>query len=307
MSTFTMVERPELQESLLEVLRRPHELRDVGSIVIASYNAYNLFDDESDRPTPRAQMKALAEVILDLNPDVIAFAEVQNERVIRTLFRSFVNPELDPRDKYDGFVCLAGNDRRGINVALVTRLSVRGTMTFHDREFDRSDGRTPVKFSRDLLGVKIQITPNPAHSYLHFAAHLKSKIFGERAEKKRGMEASEIVNILTEATFAPTPFISQDVIVTGDMNDDPDTRVIDLLKADGRLSDTLADVDPNYTYPTRINADKPGHRSYPPTRLDYLFASPTMAPRLSELTIHRTDAANRASDHYPISAVMRVG
>ncbi len=306
MSTFTMVERPELQESLLQVLRRPHELRDVGSIVIASYNAYNLFDEKSETPTPREQMKALAEVILTLNPDVIAFAEVQNEGVIRSLFRRYVNPELEPRDKYDGFVCLAGNDRRGINVALVTRLSVRGTLTFHDREFDASDSKTPVKFSRDLLGVKIQITPNPAHSYLHFAAHLKSKIFGERAEIKRGMEASEIVNILTEATFAPTPFIGQDVIVTGDMNDDPDTRVINLFK-DGQLTDTLASVQPNHTYPTKIHAETPGHRKYPDTRLDYLFASPSMAARLSELTIHRTAAADRASDHYPISAVMRVG
>jgi endonuclease/exonuclease/phosphatase family metal-dependent hydrolase len=300
MSAFTLVQRPELQSSLLQVLRRPSELRaNVESIRLASYNVHNLFGKKSKTPSAPAQFRALAEVILDIAPDVIGFAEVESEQVIRSLFSEYVNPELDKRDKYDGFVCLAGNDRRGINVALVTRLSVRGSMTFHDREFDSADGEKSVKFSRDLLGVEIQITPDKRHSYLHFVAHLKSKMFGAPSEIKRGLEAEEIVDILTAGTFGAPPFITQDLVLTGDMNDDPGTRVIDILGAHEQLTDVLAGVEPNYTYPT--------HTKYAKTRLDYVFASPSMAKRLSAPTIHRSDAADRASDHYPISAVMRVG
>jgi endonuclease/exonuclease/phosphatase family metal-dependent hydrolase len=47
-------------------------------------------------------------------------------------------------------------------------------------------------------------------------------------------------------------------------------------------------------------------RRYPSTRLDYLFASAAMKPRVSRLQIRRDEPADAASDHYPISAAVRV-
>jgi len=305
MTTLTLVERPELKESLLQTLRRPSQLRAVPEIRIASYNAYNLFDKESERAASAAQMRALGSVILGIRPHVIAFAEVENEQVIRRLFSTYVNSELDDDDKYDGFVCLAGNDKRGINVALVTKLSIRGVMTFHDREFDSSPDTQSVKFSRDLLGVDIQITDKSEDRYIHFAAHLKSKIGGQAAAEKRGMEATEIAGIFTEGAFGRTPFIDQPMLLTGDMNDDPDSAVIETLSASG-LADMFAGEANANSYPTRIHEGKKKKHKYPPTRLDYLFASPSMASRLSNLKVHRKGAADKASDHYPISATLRV-
>ncbi|MGB8639192.1 MAG: endonuclease/exonuclease/phosphatase family protein, partial [Pseudolabrys sp.] len=177
--------------------------------------------------------------------------------------------------------------------------SVRGKMSFSDREFGSMEERA-TRFSRDLLGVKIQATPDADSSFLYFAGHLKSKIGGERAEEKRRIEAGEVINILTEPTFGNQPFMDQKLLFAGDMNDDPDSAVIDVLKGGG-LDDLFAEVTPNDTFPTTLSKQR-----YPSTRLDYLFASAAMKPRVSRLQIRRDEPADEASDHYPISAAVRV-
>lgn len=300
---FEIIRYPTPVKALTQTLRTPSQLKKTNRITIAQYNVYNLFGNYAKNPKPDDQMKALADVIVALNPEVIAFAEVQNEWILKRLFQGFVNPELDEDDKYDGFVCIPANDRRGINVALVTRLSVRGAMTFHDREID-TGGEKPEKFSRDLLGVEIQMTPDPDHTYLHFASHLKSQIGGAAATEKRGLEASEIVSILTGKTFGKAPFIEQPCILGGDLNDQPSTAAIKTLR-DAGLVDQFASVEPNHTYPSAINEGRSQSR-YPPQRLDYIFASPSMTGRLSDLQIYRETPTDDASDHYPMTAVMRI-
>jgi endonuclease/exonuclease/phosphatase family metal-dependent hydrolase len=288
---------------LTKVLRTPRQLRETDRITIAQYNVYNLFGNYAKNPKPDDQMEALGKVIVGLSPDVIAFAEVQNEWILRRLFQDWVNPQLTEADKYDAFVCIPANDRRGINVALVTRLSVRGAMTFHDREID-TGGEDPIRFSRDLLGVKIQATPDPNDTYIHFASHLKSQIGGAAAAEKRGLEATEIVNIFTEPTFGDRPFIDQGCTLGGDMNEQPDKAAVDMLRQGG-LTDAFAAVEPNYTYPTAINQGAL-QRRYPEQRLDYIFTTPSMTQRLSEPIIYREEATDEASDHYPLTAVLRL-
>ena len=94
--------------------------------------------------------------------------------------------------------------------------------------------------------------------------------------------------------------MDQRLLFAGDMNDDPDSAVIDVLK-DGGLDDLFAEVTPNDTFPTNLSEQR-----YPSTRLDYLFASATMKPRVSRLQIRRDEPADEASDHYPISAAVRL-
>ena len=77
----------------------------------------------------------MGESILKLNADIISFAEVEDVETLKSLFRSRVNKELEGDDNYDAFICVPANDPRGINVAMATRLSVRGKMSFSDREF----------------------------------------------------------------------------------------------------------------------------------------------------------------------------
>ncbi len=300
---FELLQNQARVEELGEVLARPEELLEVPTFRIASYNLHNLFGEapdvhssRPDPPTEAEQLNALAKMILDLDADAIAFQEVQNERVLSDLVRKKVNPKLPRESRFTTFICNPSHDPRGINVALATRLAVNGTMSFKEREFGPLDEKAK-KFSRDLLGVDIYATPT--YRFIFFVAHLKSKMGGEDSAYKRSLEANEIRAIIEKPTFGAQAFVKQDIVIAGDMNDDPDTRTIDILlgKEPAPLLDVLAKVDPNFTYPT--------HTRYPKTRLDYIFASGSI--KITDVKIHReNEAAATASDHYPVSATVKV-
>jgi endonuclease/exonuclease/phosphatase family metal-dependent hydrolase len=298
-------------EPLTEVLVRRGELPDVQTFRIAAYNVYNLFGADPDvhsgrpnPPTPEDQLDALGEMIRNLDADAIAFEEVQNEKALANLLRTKVNPRIrDSAYRFSSFVCVPSRDPRGINVALATRLAVSGSLTFHDREFGDLDERA-VRFSRDLLGVDLYATPT--YRFLFFVAHLKSKMGGAPSQTKREIETTEIRTIIEKPQFgAGQPYIEQDMVVCGDMNEDPGQEPIEILKGKAGaipLRDVLADGGP--TYPT--------HTRYRKTRLDYIFASPSIA--IEDAKVHRDDVdsnvnlevARKASDHFPISATVRV-
>lgn len=298
-------------EPLTEVLARPGELPEVETFRIAAYNLYNLFGEDADvysqrpnPPTPDDQLDALGEMIRNVEADAIAFEEVQNEKVLANLIRTRVNPRIRDRAyRFNSFVVVPSRDPRGINVALATRLAVNGSLTFHDREFGDLDERAK-RFSRDLLGVDLYATPH--YRFLFFVAHLKSKMGGAPSQTKREIETAEIRTIIEKPQFgAGQPYIEQDMVVCGDMNEDPGQEPIEILKGkDGAtpLRDVLENGGP--TYPT--------HTRYRKTRLDYIFASPTIT--IEDAKVHRDDidpnvdleVARKASDHFPISAVVRV-
>lgn len=294
---------PVVVEPLTSTLARPEELPDVPSFRIAAYNVYNLFGDEPDvhsprpnPPAPEKQLKAIGAMILETEASAIAFEEVQNRAILAKVIRKYVNPKLDDGMKFTAFVCLPSHDPRGINVALATRLAVRGTMSFQDREFGDLDD-TAKKFSRDLLGVRLNATRS--YEFLFFVSHLKSKMGGDEATFKRLLEAGEARTILEEPSFGRGPsFISGDMVLAGDMNDDPGSDVIEKLRGSGptALRDVLSELPDSNTYPT--------HTRYKKTRLDYIFASKTI--RIGDPRIHKSDTAAGASDHFPVSAEITV-
>ena len=57
----------------------------------------------------------------------------------------------------------------------------------------------------------------------------RGAIGGDRATQKRLLEAKEVRTILEEPQFGGNPYIDQDMVLCGDMNDDPDSKVIEVL------------------------------------------------------------------------------
>ena len=162
-------------------------------------------------------------------------------------------------------------------MALATRLAVSGSLTFHDREFGDLDERA-IRFSRDLLGVDLYATPT--YRFLFFVAHLKSKMGGDSLpdQARDGGDARSATIIEKPQFGAGQPYIEQDMVVCGDMNEDPGQEPIEILKGKGGatpLRDILEDGGP--TYPT--------HTRYRKTRLDYIFASPSIA--IEDAKVHR--------------------
>jgi len=297
-------------EPLGESLRRREELEFVREVRIATYNVFKLFGERPDvyspqphDPTSEKQLAALGEMILALDADAIAFQEVQNRRILKDLFQQHVNRALKKKgeEPFSSFVCHPAYDIHGINVALATRLAVRTTLSFTEYEFGPLDDHA-FRFSRDLLGVELFATPE--YRFGFFVAHLKSKLGGERSEDKRVLEAREIRKQLVEPSFGGAAYISQDMVLAGDMNDDPQAEAIAILQGGepaSALTDLLATVQPNYTWPT--------HHKRPKTRLDFILASPSLTAHVdrSSCKIYQQEpAAADASDHYPASVTIEV-
>lgn len=293
-------------QQLTQVLARPEELPEVDELVVAAYNAHNLFGPAppaSSRAEPKSEeeLKALAKMIRGLDASVIAFEEVQDRDTLSRLFREYVNPKLDKASRFTSFVCLPSHDPRGINVAIATRLAVRASVSFTDRDFGPLDDKS-TSFSRDLLGVELFGTPS--YRFLFFVAHLKSKLARsdeerEAGDEKRRIEAGEIRTILEDPPFGAAPFIDQDMLLCGDMNDDPDSDVLQILTGGDKPLRDLLDPDVR-SYPT--------HTRYKKTRLDYILASPSVSAFAEVYQGDPDDPATAklASDHFPVRATLRV-
>ena len=102
--------------------------RDFNGVVrLATYNVLNLFDaeddpycdDEGTNPKPREQLEKLAETIRNVNADVLALQEVENRRYLERFNTAFLG-DLG----YEHVVLFEGNDGRGIDVAVLSRLPV---------------------------------------------------------------------------------------------------------------------------------------------------------------------------------------
>lgn len=93
--------------------------------------------DWSDQIVDR-KLSVIAEVILQVNdgsgPDVIALQEVENADILNRLREEYL-----PDAGYLPAILIEGNDRRGIDVAFLSRLPLAGAPRLHDIVFSGAD------------------------------------------------------------------------------------------------------------------------------------------------------------------------
>jgi endonuclease/exonuclease/phosphatase family metal-dependent hydrolase len=136
-----------------------------NQFVLVSWNVENLFDPDPDLSgaddkdfTPRGwarwtperyalKLAHLAEVIAAMRPDVLCLSEVENRRVLEDLSRV-----LREQQHYDLPVIIhrEGEDRRGIDVAMLARLAPVAT-----------NWLTPVPRQRDILMARFEPDGRP--------------------------------------------------------------------------------------------------------------------------------------------------
>jgi endonuclease/exonuclease/phosphatase family metal-dependent hydrolase len=171
-------------------------------------------------PLDGAQVQAIAKVIKKIDADVIALCEVEDRRTLE----DFNARHLARRYPYA--VLVEGNDERGIDIAVLSRVPVvslrTNVFTIDPAERPRRDGRTPRLFNRDCLEVTLDLGAKGPLSLL--AAHLKSKLGSAEAESasdpKRLAQAAEIARIV--AARHAKGGRPHRVIVAGDLNEQPD-------------------------------------------------------------------------------------
>src|SRR5258706_7017781 len=183
-----------------------------------------------DEPINEQAMRNTARVMIDVNADVLGVVEAESRPVL-SAFNNEIVKALGGTP-YRHVMVIDGNDKRGIDVGLLTRDGYAiGPMQSHVD--DLSNGE-PI-FSRDCPEYTVT-TPAGARLVV-MVNHFKSKGYGRPGEsnQKRRAQASRVAEIYKALTTAGQKFIA----VIGDLNDTPDSRPLAPLMDGSDLKDAF--------------------------------------------------------------------
>jgi endonuclease/exonuclease/phosphatase family metal-dependent hydrolase len=261
----------------------------------------------------KRQMTALA--IAETRADIIALQEVDSLRVLEAFFANYVHRLADIR--YGHFKLIAGNDRRGIDVAFAARRNLAAAdsvtaksyreATFADLGvYEQELAEFGIKpndrlFNRDCLVVTV-----PVHgtSLSLFICHLKSMSNGKGGDGRaatrvlRRAEARGVRRIIGEqfgSGFRDAPWI-----IAGDLNDyrlrlrragtieDASPSGIDVLfdKFAFNPVDSLPEHE-RWTHYHRAWSVEEERIMEEHVQLDYLLVSPALKERVRDVSIIR--------------------
>lgn len=158
-----------------------------------------------DAPLSAHNRLHTARVIKEINADVVGLAEVESRRVLERFNRDLLD------NRYPYAMLLDGNDERGIDVGVLSRVPFTSLRT---HIFDEHAGRRI--FQRDCLEVSVE-TPRGAPLILllsHFKSRRKSKPGELDSDAMRKLEAQRVAEILRRYDLE-----RQQVLFMGDLND----------------------------------------------------------------------------------------
>jgi endonuclease/exonuclease/phosphatase family metal-dependent hydrolase len=265
-----------------------------AGVRVMSWNIENFFDEIDDpysndqvtNPSfvaPQRQQR-IADAIHALNPDVLCLQEVENRPMLEQFNQAYL------ADLGYQVVLFEGNDTRGIDVALLTRLPIDSVTSYRHLRFEDAQGREQ-HFRRDLLRVRLGGKLN-ADVYI---VHLKSQHGGDNADVIRTSEAHAAAGIIAGEMEANPNYRA---FICGDFNEVLEESTIQEFLKIG-LVDSCAGTE-KYSY---------NQKPYL-TRIDFMLFTPALAGELKEAAV--IDAIEGislecASDHYPVKAELRSG
>lgn len=264
-------------------------------LTIGSYNIKNLFDtfddpyhnDEGTKAKPREEMRQVANVIREINADVLAFQEVES----RGHLQQFVNAMLSDMG-YMHVVHFEGNDGRGIDVCLISRIPVGAVTSHRHHVFKATDGGVQ-RFGRDLL--QVELLPDGGEPFEMWVVHLKSNSGGKELNEPIRLGECREVHRLIAKRLKQDPNAS--LILCGDFNDTFETKTIQTILGNPPQLKTVFDDVPEAE---RITYNREPYRSM----IDFLFCSPAMKARMvpGSFSIRAGTDDDSGSDHNPIFA-----
>lgn len=260
-----------------------------GTMRLASYNVHRFFDDIDDpnkrdalHPKPEESLASLAEVLKAGQADVVALQEVETFDLLRDFRDRYHLEKLYPH-----LVLIEGNDKKGMDVALLSRYPVKAYKSHVGRVTGHDHGE-PQHFRRDLLQADLEL---PGHQNLRvYCAHYIAQ-GDDWCDSRRLEEARTTVDIVKEEqALKPADFTA----VLGDFNDTEDSAVLRALQSGGELIDASAGVGPSWgaLWPTE----------YPARQFDHVLASPELSLRQSGRGLLRHPLAPKVSDHLMVYA-----
>lgn len=162
-------------------------------------------------------------------PDIMGFAEVENEHVCRTL----VHGTLMRKIPYN-VVHRDSPDRRGIDVALVYR---KDRFLLESYRIIPVRGTNGTLRTRDILLVSLR-SFSSGELYHFLVNHHPSKFSGSRSSGKSRMYAMEVLKGVCDSLKTSG---EENIVVMGDFNDEPDSPAAKYLGSClVNMSDSLA-------------------------------------------------------------------
>lgn len=238
-------------------------------------------------PVDETAVLNTSRVIRDVNADILAVVEAE-DRVALKQFSDIMLEKVDGRP-YDQIMLIDGNDDRGIDVGVMTKLGYDiGLMRSHVHDLNAIG--LPV-FSRDCpefaittpTGELIWVLPN----------HFKSKYGGNDPESQdrrlgQATRAAEIYRLLRDEGH-------DKIVVLGDFNDTPDSEPLAPLLQQTDLKDVSE--HPSFTTGEFTGRPGSGERGYgthglgnDDDKIDYLLLSPALFGRVTEAGLFRMGA-----------------
>lgn len=218
-------------------------------------------------------------VIRDLEADILAVVEAE-DRVALKEFSDFILKKVEG-EPYENVMMIDGNDRRGIDVGLMTREGFEiDLMRSHVHE-KKASGKTV--FSRDCPEFLV-ITPDNEKIWV-LINHFKSKGYGTPAANnaRRKLQATYVARYYNRLKAEGY----QNIVVLGDLNDTPRSAPLRPLILDTDLKDVSE-------HPTFDTGEFPGKGTYglgnDSQKLDYLLLSPALYERVQKCGLFRKGA-----------------
>ena len=288
-----------------------------AEIRVATYNVHNLFNDRVDGPnvggeeiryTPSAaayerKLARLADALGELRADVVVLQEVENQSTLEQLA-----DQAPLRGRYPNALLVEGNDLRGIDVGVLSRLRVDRHRTHRNDRFSLVDstGGESYRYARDCLEVHLMAGDR---RLIVLAVHFKSHRDDDPDHRLAEAQHTRLIADRLAEQHADAA-----VVIAGDFNDPPG-------------SDTLAALGavPGYDAPAAVGYASVGAwlrseeqwTTVDPatgrgTLFDDLLVSPALYDALdigSVRALHETLASGPAgsvSDHAPLVAAFRL-
>jgi endonuclease/exonuclease/phosphatase family metal-dependent hydrolase len=270
-----------------------------AKLTVMSYNVLNFFEPRAGvLGKPTKGVKALAEVILKENPDIVAVQEVQHGETLARFAKKHLN------ERYNAVCSPANNDGRGICVGFLYKKDL--TLTNLTSYNQQNPGEAKV-FLRDLLQATFEVpTPDGCkQEIIVLNSHYKSMRGGEaETTPQRIREAQATVDTI-EALLAEDP--KRNIIFMGDLNFKATTEY------GQQVMDTLLSAQTPANQPALGewfgDNPLPTHRyRKQDSKLDYIFATrPLLKDKLEARVSGQFGVKpwTLASDHLPPVGVMK--
>lgn len=264
------------------------------------------------RKDPKAR-QAIIDRIRAMRVDVLAVQEVED---IDTL-RYFAQHELGG-NMYPYIILIEGNDRRLIDVAVMSKYPIGAVTTWQHAEHNSRPGERI--FSRDLLQVDILEPATRDRLFTVFTTHLKSHFVPFFEDQEAGQKAANETRLLQAETtariIAARMRTRSNFVVLGDMNDPVDSPYLVPFVMHPQLQVVNGLADPTETRPTPGSSPPPTkawtHRFKPSGQpahyelFDHIWLGPELAERQTAAHIdRRTKLGGDGSDHDPAWVTLR--